>query len=47
MESEVEIAARFYESLAMTQKYFFCHSEERSDEAISVFFNYTAVMNSR
>jgi len=30
-----EIAARFFESLAMTQKCTFRHCEERSDEAIS------------
>jgi hypothetical protein len=32
-----EIAARFFESLAMTWNRVFCHCEERSDEAISAF----------
>jgi hypothetical protein len=34
-EWNVEIAARFYESLAMTLKCTFCHCEELSHEAIS------------
>jgi hypothetical protein len=33
----VEIAARFFESLAMTHKSTPCHCEERNDEAISSF----------
>ena len=33
----VEIAARFFELLAMTRKSTSCHCEERSDEAISAF----------
>ena len=32
-----EIAVRFFESLAMTRKWTFCHCEELSDEAISRF----------
>ena len=32
-----EIAARFFESLAMTRKRTLRHCEERSDEAISTF----------
>jgi len=34
---DVEIAARFFESLAMTYKRIFCHCEDQSDEAISNF----------